>query len=422
MYQFVKAVMRKRGKNETWKEIDSAYFLSRTLLALFTDYVDGYITFTNAALGAGNYYVDFNSIRRMNTRLYNHDFSTWLGIFSADGKVFTHLPQEPVFTTNSCLYADAWRARYHIQRAFPGDPLDIVGKPREALSDLLLTKENIDYDELYDYALTSVNGFFHPNVSRDEGLVVRGGAISADKAQSNHVGLVGFVGVGKTTEYPITLDMIQRISSHIPYSETCYINLGVDLTNKSLIMVFGGYLHLNDETFDIINYDLGIVKVNVRKLDLVKRVLEMRRYLDISHLQLTQTPSKAGAILVDEVQSEEFALRFLTLLQSYAVVVDTPHLVTSSQVLGKVPKIPGRYSSPTEPAYPVKSQTGRFVEYWARQEYDDWTLMVGEQYLRNYLFETTTYEGLTAVNETQEYGSRYIPSLTEFKIEAITRS
>ena len=399
MYLFVSAKLRQRGKNTVWELQDAPGFLAKTLLTIFTDYLDGYLTLTNATIGPDPLYVDLNALRSLNTRLYNHDFSTWLGIVNADAKVLPLLSAEPVYTTTTCLSADAWQARYRINRAFPGDPLDTIGRPRSALRDLLLQKPNINYEELHDFALTTVNGFLHPNLPHNDGLVVRDGAASADVCLSNHVGLIGFVGVGRTTEYPITLGMISRPSTRINYRQTAYVKLGVDLTQKSVMVSLGGYLHINDDVYDIINYEEGIIKLNLEQIDLTARVFESRRYLNLDHLALTTSSAHAGALLVSELGSDEFVLRYLTMVQSFIIVVDSPCIHTTTKPLGKIPVIPNRYEVPYEPLWPMRGNTGRLLEYWARQEYEFWTMAVSDGHYREYLYQTTFANELEMASE-----------------------
>lgn len=394
MYQYVRAVLRKRGDNEPWRETDVSL---TPVIELFSDYTDGHIELTNAAIGPGSFYVDLNELRSANIKIYNMAFETWLGTLGST--ILPTLVSEPVYETRSILYADAWQARYRIQRAYPGDPLDVVGRPRHELRDALLTKDNIDYAELRNNALSVVNGLLHPNFDHPTGLIVKDAGVSLDISGQHRVGLISFVGIGSITEAPITPGMIVRASPTQPVREAMYIETGMDLTNRSVMISIGGYLHLNDSVIRVISRNPGILKIDLSRVDLVRRVFEMRRYIDISPLSLSVSERAKGAVVVDEVLHDGTVLNLMTMVQSFLIVVDTPNLYWETVLTAKAPKLPGRFETPNEPLYPLFSQTGRIIDYWARRQYDRWVLSVDPQDTKRYHYQTVPWQSVQVVNE-----------------------
>lgn len=404
MYQLVRAVLRKRGKNQTWKEVDVSAMPLPTFLST---YVDGYLELTNAALGPGSYFVDYQTLKTLSLPIANMPVENWVQITT-----MPVLPTiaEPTFTTTRCLYSNAWQARYRIQRSLPDipevttlEPLEICypdGEPAATrdMVDLILTKDHINHADLQRFVLVSVNGFYHLAVPNGIALQVRQGAKSVDICGQNAVGLTSLREVGEVQQLPVLPANVYKLSPNQPYKNAMYIDTGIDLTGKSVMVSIGGYLHVEDSVIDIVTPSTGLIKVTFSHLNLVQRYFEMKRYLDVSPLQLTTSRVRPNAVAVEELYSDDVLLRLMQMAQSFVIVVDSPMLHVETSRVGTTGLL-GIYEMEQTPLYPLRFPTGRIMEYWRRKEAVRWAINTGDNRVPSYLMHTTPWQGAPVVND-----------------------
>lgn len=419
MYQLVSAVLRQKGKNHTWVNHDISL---ETLGTVFTKYQDGYITLTNTAIAPTPLFVDYELLKSAAVTFVNLPFENWLGTL---GNIpLPHSLTEPTITSNKVRFSDASQARFSVTRIHPTFVMDPCGPnpvftPNE-MSDLLLVKPNISIEDLNDYVLCTVNGFLHRASFNEIGLQIPYGALSIDVCNDNKVGLISFKEIGKLTQLPITSNMIHRMNN-FPYQHEVYIETGLDLTDKSVMVSLGGYLHVEDSVVDVISPDEGIIKLTFDKINLIRRLYEMRKYLNLDSLPFLRSDIRKDAVSVLDFHSDANLLSYLTMAQSFIIIVDAPILYTNKVLLAK-PGLPGFYEHITEPISPLQSPTGRLLEYWYRLEYDRWVISVGENLFRNYLHETRGWLQEINVDDTnQRDGLDYaICHLLEITSDALT--
>lgn len=404
MYTLVSAYLRAYGRNETWQTVDIS---GMALKDIFDTYFDGHISL----LYDGDYiYLLLQDIKESQKNLPvlpSMNFSTWLSYLGS--KTFVTLFDIPTYTTKDVAYSSADQAHFTIHKVSANDPEDTTGSSGP-LTTLRLTKEDIDYDLLHTHVLTSVNGFYHINTPYETGLLIPGGGRSHDISQKAEVGLLSFAGIGSLQQIPITDEMITRPSSSVLYTRSVYIELGIDITNKSVMLSLGGYLHINDRSYDIISLNPGVIRINMDKINLVDRVFEMQKYIDVSDFKLSRSIQRPNTISVPELEGETQALRFVKMSQSFVVVVDAVNLhVDMLQVTST--KLPGVYEHMGEPRYPLQSNTKRQMEYFRKNEWGFWTMTVDNNISFNPLYRTTEWkERAIASNVPDEKGFSYAPA------------
>jgi hypothetical protein len=395
MYTYVSATLKARGKNQRYQAVDISLMLMKDI---FSRYLDGYIRFTNSSI-SGSIFVDLNTLRSSTTLPLrpNMSFTNWLGTLG--NRTIPALLAEPTFENTTVVYSDAKRAVYDVKRVHPTFS-PTVETPLATRTDLQVRKTGVNPTDFYQHVLVSVNGLFHLTDSYSTMTRVKDGGRSVEICNNNQVGLLSFKHIGAITSHPITEPMIVRPSETIPHKQSVWIDTGLDLTNKSVILSLGGYLHINDLVYDVISLNPGIIKVNFDKVQLMHRIMESRRVIDLSALELSVGSNNDQLVGLDELYSDAVLKRYLQLRQSFFVVVDTPSLYTDTQLLQKSPGIPGLYISPSEPVYPMRLRFGNFAEYWPRKEDDVWTLSVADNAARNYLFETTRWQSNPTADST----------------------
>ena len=382
MYIFQSAVLRQRGKNETWKEVNVS---GLQMSLLFSRYFDGHIELTNSSIGPGSFFVDLNALRRVELPFYNLILQDWLGTLGSN--LLPHLTQAPVYTTKSVLYSDGFQGNFKVRR--------------NALN-LIIGKNNVDVNHLQHFTLTTVNGFLHRTEAYDEEeILVHGGGNVSSYLPTNHIGMMSFVDIGQVTQIPITPGMIKRTQNRYTLLRGCSINLGMNLENKSVMISVGGYLHVEDALIDIVSLSEGVIRINLDKVDWIKRFFEMRRFMNVDALNISTSPSKPGAVPVGEFITDDFVMALLQLPQTFVIVVDTPMLHYRTKPVSNQ-GLPGVYEVPSEPLYPMRNSTGRFIDYWYRNEYGRWVMATDVLLLKEYIYETTPWQMDKIVTETTE--------------------
>lgn len=417
MYQYTRAFLRARGRNKKWENVN----ISNVLLSdLFRNYLDGYITLTNASLGPGEYHVDFVTLKQFHFPFVNVTFETWLGTIGLP--VLPATQTEPTYITKHIVYADAIQAGYHVRACkpdivSPDDEFELYIEnqeerlPLEERTDLALSKAGVDFVTLRDRALVSVNGFYHRTIPRMGELQVIDGSRSLQLSQKHLIGITSFDAIGDVQQIAISANMIvhghpQRPSTFYPQEYGTYLHTGVDMRNKSVGIVLGGILHIEDESYQVINREEGIIKVNIGRVNLPQWAFETEGFMDISPLGLTTSEVRRGSVNIEEMYSNDTIDRFLQLSQSFVVVVDAPLLYRRYNVIGRVP-LPGQYESDSEPVFPLKTRYGRLLTYWTRHTERNWLLETESDQGYEYLMNSTAIRTAGVVNNTVNTPSRH---------------
>lgn len=393
MYRLVSATLRERGINTTWKNVDVSKV---PMFTLFEKYVSGFITVKNPYL-YHDIHVDINTIRNSpKLTITNVTLSQWLT--SVGDNTLPGSSVAPIITRDYVYAGDAWHTGFDVQRVLTGVS-DNPNLPASSFRNLKITKPNVDLKMLQKRTLVTVNGYLHLSTPLEDGILVQNGAISLDVCQRNRVGILSFASVGDIEQIKIQPNMIGKDKEEFDYADGVYIALGRNLTNKSLILSLGGFLHTQDNTFSIINEEKGIIRVNPRKLDLVKRLLITQLSLDISTLGLSQSHRFPGAIASEEVYRDDTVEKWLLMSQTFAVVVDAPNICTSRVPLDEIDTY-GVYESVNTPVYPFIDAVGRLQEYVTIKNDDLYQVQIEQGSYRQMLYETGDSNGKIVNDKT----------------------
>jgi len=388
MYQYTRSFLRPRGLNKTWVAVDISLVPMATLLA---QYVDGYIVVTNPVISATPMYIQYHTLTQTTLPMANLPFATWLAWIGNAPLTYSNV--EPTYVTASALYSDAIQARFQIRRihpTIPWDPCDDDHLPLASLTDLSIHKDNVSLEDIHQYALCTVNGLLHHSLLTDTGLQIKDGGTSVDVCNAANVGIISMRDVGAVVQVPVTAANL-RYHGNTPHRHTAYVETGLDLTNRTVMLSLGGYLHAVDGVVRVVSPDTGVVRISLTRVDLVGRILESSRYINLSSIPFTRSDVRTGALDVNELQSNAVIDAYLQLSQTFLIVVDASMLHVDYTALDR-PTLPGVYTSVTEPQYPIRTKTGRLPEYWRRQEYDNWVLDSTQIYDHEPLYASTTWD------------------------------
>jgi hypothetical protein len=295
--------------------------------------------------------------------------------------------------TKTARFKDAFKSGYEIKPvtdANVDDPL----LPNTAKNGLRLTRfiPVTNYTYMQSACMVSINGFYHSTqTDGTSGLFVPKGMVSLRKSGQNQVGLLHFGNVGSLQYVPIVTSMVSQVNPARPV-----INLGIDLTGKSVMLVLGGYLHVLD-TEIMQRVAASSYRLDFTKVPMLERFFESRKYLDLSMLPVDTTPVNLDQISASDVTSDAFILAYLQLTQSFFVIVDTEQLYIQKHYV-KRSGMPDVYTAYQEPRYPLVTGLGRHPEYWSVKEDGQYSLTVYDAVIENKIFNSTQAEFLISVD------------------------
>lgn len=379
MYTLVKAIGVKMGINQRWENIGLTDYRIVDIFYLFRKC---YLTLTYGTTPV-TVYLDMDHMRV--------GYGTYTGSL-ADMLIIngnTTLPvvnSLPELNVRAAKYRDAFAAGYKTK---PVHPIYGENSAPETRSAVLMTKSNptIDYTDFYNHCLVSVNGFYHMiDTNGTDGIMVKDAMKSLHIANQNQMGVLSFKKIGNIKYIPITTSMISKHNPIEPYHSSMYITLNEDLTNKSVMLVIGGYLHINDNTTYTRVGD-SEYKIDFSNYPILDRFYESSNYLDMSSLPLSTTPRNKSQIDINELAGDACMMAFMQLSQSFFVVVDSPELVTNKQYI-KRSNLFGMYTSYITPTCPLVTGLGRHPEYISRVEDGQYAINVQDNTVQNRIYNT----------------------------------
>ncbi len=391
MYYYTSALVLPKSPNARWVLED----VSRvSLQSLMDDYIEAYIgvQIPNGATFFTSKTDIFSSWFPMNLSTTLEQWLTGLPTAFMLPKVSASLP---TVSKQTILATSGYNALYHPTRIPPASMAIATPEPLGALTDVLVTRTGTNYNDLYNYCIFTINGFVHNSqLISGTGIRIVGGGSTNDISNNNHFGIISFRSIGTIQQIPFTKSMLSTPDPLMLVGQTAYINLGVSLLNKSVILSIGGYLHSNDNTFKIVNYETGLIVVNLNNINLAERLFESAKHIDLSSLGLTKHPYDTQAINFNDLSNNTIMTNYLTLSQSFAIVVNTPSLYTALNLV-ESSNLPGRFITQSEPIFPLSLASGRLPEYTVVNDHGKYTLGIDNALIPNYQFETTDWQNDT---------------------------
>jgi hypothetical protein len=389
MYQYQSALVLGRLPYAQWQAIDAA---SLHLLDLFTQYRRCILTLTNTVFD-GEVYIDLEPLRS-EFSTYNGTLADWF--ISIGNRALPTIAKLPKSKVGYVQYKDAFQAGYRVDTTIIGRK-DISISELESRDDLIVTRESTPtvYDQLYSKCLFTVNGYFHPTDYDDDGLYVKDGGRSFRRSRNNQLGIHSFANIGKVTTIPITMEQIHTSDPDTALVKKAYLTIPQATPNQSVLLSIGGYLVLPDPQvfWQISDHQYGL---SLEHLPYLARYFESVVNLDLSSLPLSVSPIHPERVSATELFSDPVVTAYLTLSQSFWIVVDTPHLFFVRRGI-ETPALPGMFISHSRPIYPLIIGQGKIGEYWSTLEDGRWSLTVQNSFYRHHIFDTVRAGELTTV-------------------------
>jgi hypothetical protein len=322
----------------------------------------------------------------------------------------------PTLQTTYAKYADAWLAGYTITPINPDaaidSPLPVTDKPW-----LKLTRSDVDFGLFGQSCMVSVNGYFHYVDTDSTGAYVVDGMKSIVNSNNNQVGIYNLGYLGQITYKQITADMIYKQDGQGALCNGVYLNCGQDISNTTILLVIGGYLHvLDDTTFKRVSD--SAIKIDWNNFPYFDRYFESVDTIDMSSLNLEHTNANLSQVAVQQLLSDEAITAYMTLSQSFLVFLNNSEVFRDSQFVQDLatqdPTLPGRYVSYVKPEFPLKVGRGRIAEYWAIEEKGQWGLNIRDGKMDRRVYYTTDPKQLNSIAANRIPDRPYRISPAEF--------
>jgi hypothetical protein len=300
-----------------------------------------------------------------------------------------------ISTTRTAKFKDAFKAGYKLTPVSRAnlDNTNILDTLKTCVR-LTRTLPTVDYTSFFNHCLVSVNGFYHLiDTDGTNGIVVVDAMKSLKRSNQNQIGVYSFSKVCALQAVPIVPSMIDHTNPGI-----AKITLPMSLTNKTVLMVIGGYLHFQDTT-TFTQIGLSSFQVNFNLLPTLDRFYESRKYLDLSSLPLQSTINNTSQVALSDFLGDANITALLGLSQSFMVVLDNPSIFVNRIYIRKT-GLPNLYIAYKEPVYPLITGLGRAPEYWSTKEDGQYALSVYDNLIENRVYNTMMADHLTTVDSS----------------------
>lgn len=365
MYTLVRARYRADRRKGRWQEADLSNAIVTTLSVTYGDVIL-YIGYP----GAGQQQLKALKFDNVTTWMNNVDptFTVQQWLTSIGNQTLPFEAKLPDETERLVRYAQAWHAGYKAQPK--GRDLHINSPASKFVKeDLVLTHPTHSYADYDKYCLTTVNGYFHITDYTVDGIRVLDGNKSVRRANNNQIGVYSFETIGALQKVPITASMVSPQRPGAPLNDASYISMpsNIDITNKTVLLVVGGYLQVLGKVYKPVGDRTWRIEVGASMF--LDRYIQSVREMDLDHLGLTIDPKNPTLMSLDQMRSDEVVLKYLTMSQSFFVVVDTPSFFQDYEPIEWL-RLPGRFIDPSGDNLPLVGAYGRMLDYHTIPEVD----------------------------------------------------
>ena len=408
MYGYLSSLAKRRSKGGFWDDRNLGDVTFKEIQKLYSSVV---FTLDNPLLG-GTVYSTLEDMKALGITP-TMTLNDWL---ASIGNRYFEVVYEPYeLVEKTVRYRDAIRAGYYWQHI----AANVSGSEALPLSDrpdLEINRQGTDYHLFTQSIIATVNGFAHRVQYNNGRAIVLEGGRTIMKADRNSIGFINFNDVAELEQIAIEPSMISDPADTDGLFNNTYISAGASLENKSVILSLGGYLHFSDDVCKVVNPEDGVIKIDWTRVNLLERLFDQRDYISLASLPLSTTSINEGAVTVNDLKADNVLTAYLTLPQSFLIVVDAPGLYKKQTAL----EDSGLYNvfySEKEPVFPIQMHHGMFPETWVREEDGKFIISVHDGLKKNHMLYTGPWRGEDRVDPgTRPESQRFRPIALETEI------
>lgn len=389
-YTLVSAIAKPIGGGGRWVNVDIS---NMSFNDIFNDYLRVIATLSNP-FDATNTALDLASIEFSITDP-SITFAQFL-INNGSASLPTTTPP-PTIKTLYAEYADGFNAGYQVTPISLDAAIDSV-IPVEDKKSLKLTdytnavdpeSRPINWALFEQSCMVSVNGYWHFMAADSSGAIVRDGMTSCVKSKRNTIGIYSLANLGKIQYIDLQPSMIYKQDPTSQLNQGVYINVGQDLTNKTVLLVIAGYLHVIDDRYPSFSR-VGdqLLKIDWPNFPYVDRYFEQVDTIDLSSLNLTHIPANDSQVATSELMSDATITAYCSLSQSFIVLLDNTEVFVDYQDVTDSGTT-GVYIGYEEPKWPLVTGHGKVSEWWSTEETGQWGVCIADGRTDTRTYNTT---------------------------------
>lgn len=262
------------------------------------------------------------------------------------------------------------------------------------LHDLIVDLKDIEPKYLYEHTLWSVGGYFLPSKYQNYGVRVVDAGNVIRRGKSMTLGMLNTESVGKIQTVPITDANLSKLDASLTYYDKVVVGCDVDLSDKTVGVVIGGYLHLLDNFVKVIGNNS--VTFSMKNFNFLDRIIESKDSLDLTFMGMDDVSSRS---VVRQMLTDDVIKQYLTSQYSFLVVIDNPDLYREtiggdhSVGLGDI-----KVRDIDDVSFAC-DRNGRTVDFWPTYEGGEWTLNFDRHVINNYIANTAGWESFQYVHD-----------------------
>lgn len=402
MYTYVSSVVKNKGSAGRWIEVDLS---NEKILSLFQTYQTVYLILSNPSL---SHDVSLNIADASPLiNLYPTDITVKDWLVAIGNLTLPTTDYIPRTNTKKVLYNDLYNAGYKVQLVHRQAAVDSQ-LPDSEKQDALVTRPLTDYQKFYESCLVTVNGFVHMTDYGTDGVRILDAGRTNWISNEHHIGVMSFREIGKLTHIPITEDMVHCQPESKLY-DGAFIQLPEDIGDRVPLLVVGGYLQILDDSYFVAGERSICVKM--KKLAYIDRFFSSRKYIDMSSVEAlcTRDTRNPDHFAYKELVSDPVLKKYLTLSQSFVVLVDTDNLFVELHKL-EYTRLPGRYYAYQQPRWPLMTELGRLPAYVADREEDTWVVSLFDNLTEQRRYHSYEYQSELSLDGARITSMPYIYS------------
>lgn len=388
MYELKEAFVKPRARFGEWTTAD----IGDVVIAdVIQQYRFVYLHLTHRLL-QGDFCLDITSIvRDVGVSMTINEYLEHVG----DKVLDTH-PFKPYLKQGKAIYIDSYRT--NLRANVLSKDSTKVDEHYENNFWVTLEAPGLETKRLYDYYLFTVAGMLHTFDYDDNRIYINNAVDTSLVSNQFTIGIIGFEDIGKIERIPITEDMIPTREDQ-DLKDFTVIKTDRDLSEYTIAMSIGGYLHIGDpDTLSM--YGNNSIKINWDRIPLLRRFYESKDVIDLSSLSLMGSTNNPDLINVEDLYSDRVLINYLTLPQSFIILIHNPDISIDLHKAEDAPFYTQLYRH--QPLnFPLINETGRLIDYWDRSELGVTSYYGLGLVKQNHLFDTVASDNLVNVTNAR---------------------
>lgn len=299
----------------------------------------------------------------------------------------TALPKDDelrVLVRKEATYMDHSKLGYRLYRTY-ADAHPNSDYPLEDRRNLLITRDDHDYEWVMDNTLVTLNGILHRSRHTAHGVCVDKAVDTLEIGNVDTVGFINFEALGGVTQLVIPSDQLKQDGNDNPLHTRIAIDFDQPIEPGTWGVVFMGRLYTGD--FVRFAHDKRLI-FDTSQVDFANVYQYLREKIDLSMLELNDTRSGGDAAFLDDFKTDANIRAMWDAQQSFLVKIGNDH-VTGLHKPVSVGKVAGRFFTEVEPKELLIDSRGYFRDYWVHHDWGTWVINATPTWDVPYLHDRT---------------------------------